>query len=175
MLIGAGGLGLQSIGLLHAMGHDKIISVDIADDKLAAAKKAGATLTVNSSAGNGTELIKEAAGGPVKYIIDMVGSAQTTDMSFKALGKDSKLVVVGIAGGKFSCQNVDLIFKGITIYGNRRGGLQGLRDVCELAKTGKMGGLPVKTVPWENAMEALLELQKGNVTGRLVLEHPEKY
>jgi alcohol dehydrogenase, propanol-preferring len=173
VLIGAGGLGLQSIGILHAMGHQKVISVDIADEKLAAAEQAGATHVVNSATEDGTEGIKRVAGGPVKYVLDLVGSPQTTDMAFRALGKGGKLVIVGIAGGKFSASSVDMIFKGITVYGNMRGSLQGLRDVCELAKTGKMGGLPVRTTPWENATDALMQLRDGKVTGRLVLVHPE--
>lgn len=157
------------------MGHEKIISVDIADDKLEAARKAGATHVVNSSDQDGTEAIIKAAGGPVKYVMDMVGSPQTTDMSFRALGKGGKLVIVGIAGGKFSAASVDMIFKGITIYGNMRGSLQGLRDVCELAKTGKMGGLPVRTTNWDNATDALMQLRDGKVTGRLVLVHPDTH
>ena len=41
VLIGAGGLGLAAISMLKAFGHGNIVSVDVRDDQLAAADKAG--------------------------------------------------------------------------------------------------------------------------------------
>ncbi|HXV49940.1 MAG TPA: alcohol dehydrogenase catalytic domain-containing protein, partial [Candidatus Binatia bacterium] len=41
-VIGAGGLGLSAIGMLRALGHERIVSVDIDAKKLVAAEAAGA-------------------------------------------------------------------------------------------------------------------------------------
>src|ERR1700761_8634086 len=65
VLVGAGGLGLSAIAVLKAMGHRRIVSVDIGAGKLAAAKEAGATDTVDASDGKATAKIVEICGGPV--------------------------------------------------------------------------------------------------------------
>ena len=40
--MGAGGLGLMAIGMLRALGHERIVAVDVDPAKFAAAKAAGA-------------------------------------------------------------------------------------------------------------------------------------
>jgi alcohol dehydrogenase/propanol-preferring alcohol dehydrogenase len=173
VLIGSGGLGLQSIEMLRkGYGHNKIISIDIDDGKLEAAKKAGATYTINSKNEDTIARIHEIAGGPVMEVIDFVGSSETTTLGYNALDKAAKLVIVGIMGGTFAVPTVDMIFKGTTVYGCMRGSLQNLRDVAEFGRNGQMGGLPVRTLAWDEANDALGQLRDGKVTGRLVLLHP---
>ena len=66
VLVGAGGLGLNAIAVLKALGHRNIISVDISAEKREAALKAGATRSWTASDGAGvTQRIIEAGGGPV--------------------------------------------------------------------------------------------------------------
>src|SRR3546814_7614766 len=47
-IMGAGGLGLSAVTIAKAMGVKNVISVDIADDKLATAKGMGASAVLNS-------------------------------------------------------------------------------------------------------------------------------
>lgn len=173
VLIGSGGLGLQAIEMLkNAYSHKKIISIDIDDEKLAAATKAGATHVINSTKTDPGEAIRKVAGGPVVNIVDFVASSYTTTMAFNALDKCGKLVLVGIMGGMFKVSCIDMIFRGATVYGNMRGSLQGMKEVAEMGKAGKLRNLPVTTTPWDNANEAITRLREGKVTGRVVLVHP---
>ena len=50
LVIGCGGIGLNTIQFLKCFGAYPIIAVDIADEKLAAAKSFGATHTINATA-----------------------------------------------------------------------------------------------------------------------------
>lgn len=171
LLIGVGGLGLTGIALLRALGHEKIVSADISPEKRQAALDAGASAVVDSKATDPVKAALEAAGGPIYGVIDFVNNKQTAEFGFGALGKGGKMVAVGLAGGEIEVSLVNMIFKAITLVGNITGTLQTLRDVTQLAKDGKLAPIPVATVSWEQANEALDQLRQGKVTGRLILVH----
>lgn len=171
LLIGAGGLGLAGVALLRALGHKKILSADISPEKRQAALDAGASAVVDSKAADPVKAALEAAGGPIYGVIDFVNNKQTAEFGFGVLGKGGKMVAVGLAGGEIEVSLVSMIFKAITLVGNITGTPQILRDVTQLAKEGKLAPIPVATIPWEQANEALDRLRQGKVTGRLILVH----
>jgi propanol-preferring alcohol dehydrogenase len=169
VLIGAGGLGLAAITILKAYGHRNIISVDIGDDKLAAAKAAGASEVVNSSDENPGGAITKAVGGPVLSVIDFVNNSKTAAMINGLVGKGAIWVQVGIMGGSVELSLVSNIFKGLTIYSNITGTVQTLQEITRLAKEGKLPPLAVTKMPFDSVNEAAKLLEEGKVTGRLVL------
>ena len=169
VLVGAGGLGLASISVLKAYGHKNIISVDIGDDKLEAAKKAGATAVVNSTVAEPAKEILAAAGGPLLAVIDFVNVSATASMVQAILGKGAKWVQVGILGGAVELSLAITVMKSISILGNLTGNIANLREITRLAKEGKLPPLPVTTMPWDKVQEAMDSLRAGKVIGRLVL------
>lgn len=171
VLIGAGGLGLQAITMLRALGHKAIISVDLTEDKRAAAEGAGAKYIC----GNGEEVkrkVVEMAGKPILGTIDFVNGSSTAQLAYDVLTRGGKMVQVGIMGGELSVSLVGFIFKAATISGNMTGSLQHLREVTQLAREGKLAPIPVTEVPWDEANNALMRLRDGKVTGRLILKVP---
>jgi alcohol dehydrogenase, propanol-preferring len=168
IVIGAGGLGLNAIAVLKAMGHRNIVSVDIAEDKLAAAQKAGAATTVNAS-GAAAARIVAAAGGPVEAVIDLVNSSSTAGVAFEALRKGGKLVQVGLFGGELTLPLPIMAIRSLTVRGSYVGNVKDLRELVKMAQDGRLETLPVAIVPQRNANEALMRLRDGKVTGRLVL------
>lgn len=171
LLIGAGGLGLQAISVLKALGHEKIISADITEDKRQAALKAGATATVDSSAAEPANAVIEAAGEPVYGAIDFVNNKQTAELAMASLNKGGKMVAIGIMGGELQVDLGAMIFGSKTIIGNIVGTPANLRDVMKLAQSGNMEPLPVNEVPWDQVNDAMERLNKGQVTGRMILIH----
>lgn len=170
VLIGAGGVGLAAISVLRAYNHKKIVSVDVADDKLAAATKAGASAVVNSAtSADPVKDITAAAGGPVVNVIDFVSNTKTATMINSMLGKGAKWVQVGVMGGTTELSNVVNIFKAITLYGNITGDPSHLQEVTRLAREGKLPAVPTSTMPWDQVNEAMQLLKDGKVTGRLIL------
>ncbi len=169
VVVGAGGLGLNAIAVLRALGHRNTIVVDINDEKLEGARKAGATKVVNGSGEGTAARIIEAAGGPVVAIIDLVNGTATARFSFDALRKGGKLVQVGLFGGELSVALPLMPIKALTIQGSYVGNPKELRELVALAQAGTLPALPVTVVPQNTANEALMRLRDGHVVGRIVL------
>ena len=170
VLVGAGGLGLQAVALLKALGHRAIVSVDISADKRASASLAGAWKTVDGSGERVREAIVEACGGPPVAIIDLVNGTATARFAFESLRKGGKLVQVGLFGGELSLPLPLMAIRALTLQGSYVGNPKDLRELVALAQDGRLDPVPVTTVPQHQAFEALMRLRDGQVTGRLVLK-----
>jgi propanol-preferring alcohol dehydrogenase len=169
VLIGAGGLGLSAIAMLKALGHRRIVSVDIGPDKRQAALNSGASAVVDGMAANLTQAIVAAAGDQVKAVIDFVNIDATARSGFDALAKGGKFVAVGVGGGMITLSLSGMVFRGLSVAGSLTGSPQDLREVMVLANSGKLVPLPVTLLPSCEANAALSRLEAGTVTGRLVL------
>ncbi|MCR0981014.1 zinc-binding dehydrogenase, partial [Roseomonas populi] len=172
VLVGAGGLGLNAIHMLRALGHRRIVSVDVSAGKLDAARAAGATETVLGSADGAetTRAIVAACGGPAMAVIDLVNGSATARFAFDALGKGGKLIQVGLFGGEVTVPLPIMAIRALTLQGSYVGSLADLRAVMGLAQTGRLAALPVTTAPMPEANAVLERLRDGKVTGRVVLK-----
>ncbi|WP_426957575.1 alcohol dehydrogenase [Muricoccus radiodurans] len=168
VLVGAGGLGLNAVHMLRAMGHRRIVSVDVSAEKLEAAKAAGASETVLADT-DVTARIVAACGGPAMAVVDLVNGTATARFAFDALGKGGMLVQVGLFGGELSLPLPLMAIRSLTVRGSYVGSLSELREVLALARAGKLAPLPVATVPMPEANAVLERLRDGKVTGRVVL------
>lgn len=169
LLIGAGGLGLAGIAMLKALGHRRIVSVDLSASKRDAAMAAGATETVDGTGDDVVARIHAAAGGPVPAAIDFVNSSTTARTGLDALAKGGRLVLVGVAGGDLNLSLAALIFRAQSVLGSNTGTVADLRSVVELAQSGRLAPTPVEEFPRDAANEALMKLHHGEITGRAVL------
>ena len=169
VLIGAGGLGLAAISMLHAQGHKNIVSVDTSADKRAGALEMGATKVVDGSQKDLIAAILDATGGPVRAVIDFVNASSTSQVGLECLAKDGKLVLIGVAGGELVISLAGMIFKPRSIQGSATGNPQDLRDVVALARAGKLKPIPLTLLPKDQANAALTMLHEGRAKGRIVL------
>ncbi|WP_372624579.1 alcohol dehydrogenase [Falsiroseomonas sp.] len=169
VLVGAGGLGLQAITVLKAMGHRRIVSVDVSAEKLAAAQRAGASDTLDASGENVTQRLVELCGGPVEAIIDLVNGTETARFCFDALTKGGKLVQVGLFGGELVLPLPVMAMRALTVRGSYVGSPKELRALVALAQGGKLDSIPITREPLRNADSALNRLREGKVVGRIVL------
>ena len=76
-VLGAGGVGLSTIGAAAIAGADPIIAVDLDDCKLQFAKEFGATHGINASSTDAVDAIREINPGGVDYSFDAVGVPAT--------------------------------------------------------------------------------------------------
>ncbi|MBE9606472.1 alcohol dehydrogenase catalytic domain-containing protein [Acetobacteraceae bacterium H6797] len=169
VLVGAGGLGLNAIAILKALGHRNIVVVDVADGKLQAAKDAGATSTVLASGEDTAQRIVAAAGGPVGAVIDLVNGTQTARFAFDALRKGGKLIQVGLFGGEMNVPLPLMPMRALTIQGSYVGSIPELNDLIEIAKQGRIPPIPIAKEPMEKADEVLNRLKDGKIVGRVIL------
>lgn len=169
VLVGAGGLGLNALAVLKALGHRRIVMVDVSAEKLEAARQAGATDLVQATGADTTQKIVAAAGGPVAAVIDLVNGTETSRFAFDALRKGGKLVMVGLFGGELSLPLPLMPIRALTVQGSYVGNPKELRALVDIAKGGKLPGIPITRMKLHEADTALNRLKDGKVVGRIVL------
>ena len=82
--------------------------------------------------------------------------------------KGGRYVVVGLFGGELPLSTVTMAQRAVTVQGSYVGSLQELREVVELARSGKLQPIPVSTCALDEVSEVLDRLKAGTVTGRVV-------
>ena len=97
VVIGCGGVGLNSVQGASVAGANPIIAVDVADNKLAAAKTFGATHGVRADASDAVEQVKQLTHGRgADYVFVTVGSTSAAQQGFLMTGPRGMLVEVGL-------------------------------------------------------------------------------
>ena len=95
-VFGAGGVGLAAIQGARIAGARRIIAVDVFENKLAMAKRFGATDTVDASSADPVKAIKEMTGGGVDYSFEAIGLKTTAEQAFYCLGPGGTATVIGM-------------------------------------------------------------------------------
>jgi D-arabinose 1-dehydrogenase-like Zn-dependent alcohol dehydrogenase len=169
-VMGAGGLGLSAIGMLRALGHERIATIDIDDSKLAAASEAGAAATLNNRKSGAAQNLKDITQGALYGAVDFVGSAETAESALGGLRKGGQLILVGLFGGEIKLSIARTILRAITVRGSHLGSVAELRAVVALAREGKIKPIPIETRPMSEVSRTLDQLKAGTVIGRVVAE-----
>jgi len=168
-VIGAGGLGLMSIGLLKAMGGKGAVVVDIDENKRKAALAAGAIAAVDGAAGDASAQLGRAGGTRPRFIVDFVGSEQSAALAFNAVAKGGKIVIVGLFGGAAPWSLPMIPLKAVTIQESYVGNQAELQELLALVRTKHVLPIPILRAPLEQADTMLGSLREGKVVGRVVL------
>lgn len=170
VVIGVGGLGLAAISVLKAFGRKKIIGVDISEAKRKTGLATGATVCLDGNSPTLTaDLTAAAAGSPLLGVVDFVASTRTAEASIAALGRGGKYVPVGLYGGDLVLPLPTVPLRSLCIEGSYTGSLQEMRELMQLAISGKLAPTPVEEVAHQNPNVALDRVRAGAVEGRLVL------
>lgn len=169
-VVGAGGLGLSAIGMLRAIGHERIVAIDIEAEKLTAAIGAGAGAILDSRDGEAQQKLKQLAAGALFGAVDFVGSTKTAQLALGALRKGGKIVFVGLFGGAIDLSIGNTILRALTVQGSHLGTLDELNVVVGLARAGKINPIPIQTRPLAEVSRTLDELKAGEIVGRVVAQ-----
>jgi D-arabinose 1-dehydrogenase-like Zn-dependent alcohol dehydrogenase len=172
-VMGAGGLGLSAIGMLRALGHERIIAIDIDAVKLNAAEAVGAAATLNGCDADSASKLKQLTGGALYGAIDFVGSAATANLALGTLRKGGKLILVGLFGGEILLSVAGTILRAITVQGSHLGSVEELKAVVALAREGKIKPIPIEKRPLGDVSRTLDELKTGKIVGRIVAKISE--
>jgi S-(hydroxymethyl)glutathione dehydrogenase/alcohol dehydrogenase len=95
-VFGAGGVGLAAIQAARIAGARKIIVVDIFENKLATAKRLGATDAVDASSSDPVEAIKQMTGGGVDYSFEAIGLKTAAEQAFHCLAPGGTATIIGM-------------------------------------------------------------------------------
>jgi len=176
VIISAGGLGLLSLKIIQAAYSINPIVVDIDDDKLDLAKKAGASAVINSKDGNIYEKIAELTEGGATSVIDFVGAAETFELASGMFGmkRGGTYVIVGLIGGETNLQLPMTTLTARTIRGIYVGSLAEMGELMQLVKEGKIEHVDVEKRNASTANETLNDLKNGKINGLVCLTHDHK-
>ena len=97
VVLGCGGVGLNCIQGALLAGADRIIAVDIKQNKLDYAIEFGATEVINSSNQDPVAMVHELTKGGADYAFEALGRSQTIAQAYGCVRPGGKAVVVGMA------------------------------------------------------------------------------
>jgi Zn-dependent alcohol dehydrogenase len=181
-VFGVGGVGLSAIVAAAVVGAQPIIAVDLSEEKLAFARRFGATHGVNAAAGDAVEEVRALSGGGVDFAFDAIGVKQTMEQILPAVrpgrvGGESggTAVLVGVPQTTAELDMRDMLVSEKTYKGSIGGSCKPERDFpifLDWFKQGKLdlNALVTRRFRLDQINEATDALQRGEIAGRAILE-----
>jgi len=168
---GIGGLGHIAVQYAKAMGMN-VAAIDIADDKLALAKKLGADLIVNAKNEDPAMVIKKETGGAHGSLITAV-SPIAFKQGLQTMRRKGTMVLNGLPPGTFDLSIFDTVLNGTTIRGSIVGTRKDMIEAIEFAVDGKVKA-NVTAAKLEDVNDVFEQMKKGQIDGRIVLQIAEQ-
>lgn len=164
-VFGVGGLGHLAVQIAKSFGME-LAAVDIADQKLEFARSLGADLTINAADGDVVSELRRRGGVNLAIVTSAAKAAY--DSAFYSLRPGGTLIVVGLPAEPLSFPALMIVAAEAKIMGSAVGTRQDLREVLELAASGKLR-CQVESHGLEQINEILDKMRAARVSGRAVL------
>ncbi|MCP5366110.1 MAG: Zn-dependent alcohol dehydrogenase [Hyphomicrobiales bacterium] len=177
VVIGTGGVGLNSVQGARLCGARTIVAVDLADDKLTAARDFGATHTVNPGAEDLGRAVKAATGGRgADYVFVTVGAKAAVDQSYDLLAPGGAAVLVGMpaVGVMSQFEIVTIANDTKRILGSKMGSSNIHTDIPRLVGLYKQGRLKLDELiteryPLDRINEAIAAVNGGRALRNVIV------
>jgi NADPH:quinone reductase-like Zn-dependent oxidoreductase len=165
-----GGVALAALQIVSHLGGRAIVTSG-SDAKLAAARRLGATGMVNHSQADVVAEVRRLTDGRgADVVIDSVGQARWQD-SLRALRRGGRLVICGATTGPMITLDLRRLFwHQWSILGSTLGSRREYAEIVALAQEGRLWPVIDATVPLNDGPAAFARLQRGEQTGKLVIE-----
>jgi alcohol dehydrogenase, propanol-preferring len=168
---GIGGLGHVAVQYAKAMGLH-VAAVDVADDKLALAKKLGADMVLNASNQDPVKEVQTALRGVHGVLVTAVSRA-AFGQALSMLHKRGTMAMVGLPPGDFPLPIFDMVLNAKTVRGSIVGTRKDLQEALAFAGEGKVRTVySVDTL--DNVNQVLERLRNSQIEGRVVLRLTEE-
>ena len=169
VISGIGGLGHMAVQYAKAMGMN-VAAVDIDDEKLAFARKLGATVTVNAATDpNPAATIKrETDGGAQGVLVTAVGR-KAFEQAIGMVARDGTVALNGLPPGDFPLDIFGMVLNGITVRGSIVGTRLDLQESLDFAGQGKVKAT-VHSAKLEDINDIFAKMHKGQIEGRMVMD-----
>lgn len=175
VVVGAGGVGLNTIQGASIVGAQTVIAIDLASEKLAIASSFGATHVARPE--DAMSIIAEATGRPgVSHVFVTVGSARAIASALDYLAPGGELVIVGMPAlnNEIEIDPVTVASSGHRIIGSKMGTAQIRRDIPQLIEWYQQGKLKLDelvsgTYTLDQINDAIDAVGEGSVIRNVVL------
>jgi S-(hydroxymethyl)glutathione dehydrogenase / alcohol dehydrogenase len=178
-VFGAGGIGLSAIQAARIAGARRIIAVDIAENKLAIARRLGATHTVDASSSDPVAEIRKLSDGGVDFSFEAVGTKQTAEAAIGCLAVRGTATLIGLlpAGQSIEFQPTFMISGERKVQGCLSGSTRWRIDAPRLVELYQQGRLNLDDMVTrhgrlEDLNEAFRAMKAGEVV-RTILMFPQ--
>jgi D-arabinose 1-dehydrogenase-like Zn-dependent alcohol dehydrogenase len=166
LVIGCGGIGLNTVQFLKCFGAYPIIAVDVVDEKLQAATKFGATYTINASAEDPVKAVVKLTDGGVDKAFEAIGHPKTSDQIIQATRPGGTATIIGgLGSGPFTISSGNFVTREITITGVSSRRANDVEEVFQMATAGRieLQSLITKSYRYDQINEALADLEHGRL------------
>lgn len=168
VISGIGGLGHIAVQYAKAMGL-RVVAVDVADDKLALAKKHGADLTVNAVDEDPIAAIQAATGGVHGVLVTAVHPS-AFGQAIGMTRRGGTIVFNGLPAGDFPAPIFEIVLKGLTVRGSIVGTRQDMKEALEFYARGQIH--PTVSSRGLDEINAVFdEMKHGKIDGRVVIKY----
>lgn len=164
---GIGGLGHLAVQYAKAMGLH-VAAIDIADDKLALAKKLGADVVVNALNQDPGEYLKKETGGMHGVLVTAV-STTAFKQGLSTLRRKGTMALTGLPKGNFDLSIFQTVLNRHTLRGSIVGTRKDMEEAIAFAVEGKVKAT-IQTTKLENINQVFDDMKRGEIEGRMVLE-----
>ncbi len=177
VVIGTGGVGLNSIQGARLAGAQPIIAVDLVDAKLESAKAFGATHGINSKSADAKATIQSLTQGRgADYVFVTVGSTKAMEQGLSFLRRGGTIVLVGMpaSGDKLVIEAVDFADAAYHMMGTKMGSIRPKVDLPKLVELYREGRLKLDELitnryPLSQINEAIAEVKRGEVLRNVII------
>ncbi len=144
-IVRLGGVGLNALLGAKLGGAERIIAVDISDDKLGLARQLGATDTFNALDADCVSEILEQTNGGVDFAIETAGAIAAMETCYAILRTGGRVIAAGLPPVKdeFSFKPAQLVGEERGILGSSMGSCVPIRDIPRFISLYRQGRLPV--------------------------------
>ena len=175
-VFGTGGVGVNVVQGAAIAGAEKIIAVDRLESRLDAARRFGATHTVDATAGDPVAQIRDStAGKGVDYAFEVVGLPALMRQAYESLAKRGMAVVVGLTptSAEVTVPALPLIYEERVLTGSLYGSAAPKTDIPKLIDLYRAGRLKLdelltRSYPIEDINEAYAALESGGTLRSVV-------
>lgn len=175
-IFGLGGVGLAALLGAVAAGAHPIVAVDVSTEKLALAKRLGATHTVLARGEGTVALVREATQGGAQFCLETVGSELVLADAYAATRRGGTTITAGLPhpSKMLSIPAVSLVAEERSLRGSYMGSAVPSRDIPRYIALYQAGRLPVdqllsRTLALDDINEGFDRLARGEGVRQVVL------
>jgi propanol-preferring alcohol dehydrogenase len=164
-----GGVGIHQV-MMAKWTHARVIAIDVATEKFAACRKAGADAVIDPGSCDVVEALRDLThGAGVDVVVDYVCTTATLEAGMAALGRRGRLVVLGGAAQPFRAPAREMLLNEQAILGSRYVTRVEILQACDLVARGEIWPLVGDIRPLQEAETVHDLVERGKITGRAVL------
>ncbi|MBC8267667.1 MAG: Zn-dependent alcohol dehydrogenase [Rhodospirillaceae bacterium] len=177
VVIGTGGVGLNSVQGARISGATTIIAIDVSTDKLKAAQEFGATHAINAGDADVVGQVRALTGGRgADYVFVTVGSIVAINSAYALMGSTGAVVLVGMPenGVMSEFEPGNIADQSQRILGSKMGSSRVQIDIPYLVTLYQQGRLKLDELitgryPLEDINEAIASVKRGEALRNVIV------